>query len=273
MGHPINLHSDVLRDVELADALTALREDPTRWRTAEGAAVLAEARHRFSRLAVKCGLDEDDGATHAWTYWTQEMTDAQLGEHRGDLWKYTGAAIAKQMVAECTAQNRLTSTRALRQVAVVGMDAPVRFNSAEELASVSATTLMIDPFDEPEQVVPERSLGRRQAMAAVHQLLVLAGLTQSQRDLIIDELARHVDTAVNIRAAGEAMRRSPTPAVPIGQERWKAMVTLVLGTAKGTPGIMQLVGQGHPAPMSEPHIQKLLSVFLQKTPAVAAGVA
>lgn len=270
--------ADVLADSALADALIALRADRTLWRARVGSEVLAEARRRFARLAIACGVDEADGATFAWTWWTQEMTDAQLSEHRDELWKFTGGAIRKRMMGECSAQTRLSSTRAQRQVTVVGMEAPIRFNSAEELTSINLASLTVNPFEDDEEPdsrssFQERPIGRRQAISAVNQLLTLAGLTAAQRELVVDELARHVATSVSVRAAADAMHRSPTPAVPIGQERWKALVSLILGTAKGTPGLIELVGQGHPSPMSEPHIRKLLPVFLQKASVVAAGVA
>lgn len=273
MGLPSTVRSDALPDELLAEHIATLRNDPNQWRAEVGAAVLTEARSRFARLAVACGLDEDDGVTYAWSYWTQEMTDVQLASHKSDLWKFTGAAIRNHMGTEGVAQSRLTSPRAVRQVAVVGMDAPLRFNSAEDLAGISASSLMVDPFNTPDDEAPERPVGHLQAIVAVKQLLVMAGLTPGQRDLVLDEIARHVTTASSVRAAAEAMRRNPTPAVPMGSERWKALAALVLGTAKGSPGIMHLIGEGHPAPMSEPHIQKLLPVFLARTPAMAAGVA
>lgn len=274
----MGLHSaeraDALTDELLADHLTSLRDDPTLWRTALGAIVIAEARIRFARLAVACGLDEGDGATYAWSYWTQEMTDAQLAARRSELWRFTGGAIRKHMSTEGMAQSRLTSTRSLRHVAVVGMEAPLRFNSAEDLAGVSARSLITDPFaDDSTREAPQRAAGQMQAIAAVKQLLVMAGLTPAQRDLVLDEIVRHVTTSSSVRAASEAMRRNPTPSVPLGSERWKALSALVLGTAKGAPGLIHLIGRGHPSPMTEPHIQRLLPVFLQGAGGVAAGVA
>ncbi|AUG29530.1 MULTISPECIES: hypothetical protein [Microbacterium] len=273
MGLPSSARVDALPDEVLAERLSALRGDPTLWRSELGQSVLAEARIRFARLATACGLDESDGASYAWCYWTQEMTDAQLTSRRSELWKFTGGAIRNHMATESMAQSRLTSTRAVRQVAVVGREAPLRFNSAEALAGLSASDLVADPFNDERPEVPRRSTGQLQAIAAVKHLLVMAGLTPAQRDLVLDEIARHVTTSSSIRAAAEAMCRTPSPATPLGSDRWKALSALVLGTAKGAPGIMHLIGHGHPSPMSEPHIQKLLPVFLQQDGAVAAGVA
>lgn len=274
MGHPAIAHSDTITDDTLSERLTLLREDPSLWRTPLGADILAEARKRFARISVACGLDAADGATFAWQYWTQELTDAELAANRSNMWRCTGKVIRRAMTREDFAQNRLISTKAARQVAVVGMDAPVHFHSAEDLALIDSRALVFDPFEELDrEVAPVRGIGGRQAIAAVRQLLVMAGLTPAQRDLIFDEIARHLTTSANVHAAAEAMRSAPVASVPIAQDRWKALVGLVFGASTNAPGIVHLIGLGHPAPMTEPHIQRLVPVFLQRSPLAAAGVA
>lgn len=274
MGHPAIAHTDTISDDTLSDRLTLLREDPALWRTPLGSSVLAEARKRFARISIACGLDAADGATHAWQYWTQELTDADLAANRSNMWRCTGKVIRRSMNREDFAQNRLISTKADRQVDVVGMAAPVRFHSAEDLALIDSRALVSDPFEELDrEVAPVRGIGGRQAIAAVRQLLVMAGLTPTQRDLIFDEIARHLTTSANVHAAADAMRAAPVASIPLTADRWKALVSLVFGASKTSPGIVHLIGEGHPAPMTEPHIQRLVPVFLQRSPLAAAGVA
>jgi len=274
MGYSSTSHADSISDADLADRLVQLRDDPALWRAVLGRQVLAEARSRFSRLSIACGLDAADGATFAWQFWTQKLTDAALCEHRDRLWKFTAGAIRRSMTVEDIAQSRLISTRAARDVKVVGLDTPLRFNSAEDLTGVSIAALTTDPFsDEEEQLAPVRGIGGRQAVSAVRQLLVMAGLTPDQRDSIFSEIARQLSDTTTLRAAAEALHRSPAPDAALPAERWKALVTLVVGTAKGSPGLVHLIGQGHPSPMTEPHIQRLIPVFLQRPGLAAAGVA
>lgn len=271
MGPNTTVHADAMTDATLAAHLGDLRENAAGWRGPVGSAVLTEARARYAKLSQRYGMDQSDGATYAWTYWTQELTDAQLAAHTADLWKFTGGVIARQMAAEATAASRLTSVQGVRRSAMIGADSPLRLDSADDIAAVAAD-LAVDPFADTAEA-PDRPLGQRQAIAALRQLLVMAALTPMQRDLIVEELARHLDQAANPRAAVDAMTRDVPEAMPLGAERWKALVALVLGTAKGTPGLIDLIGQGHPDPMAEPHMQKLLPVFLRATPGAAAGVA
>lgn len=267
MGNP-----DTISDADLAARLTTLRDDPSQWGTALGKEILAEARTRYASLATAAGLDPSDGATHAWQFWTQEMTDRQLAEKREGLWSFTGGAIRHGLRREATAHSRLTSTDALRRSGTMDAAEPVRFHTADELSPAAALT--VDPFeDRAEAPAPVRGIGGRQGIAAVRQLLVMAGLTPAQRDLIFEDIARHLTESASTQSAADKLRRSVTPSVPLGDDRWKALVSLVLGSPKGAPGIVQLIGHGHPAPMSEPHIQKLVPVFLGRLPGVAAGVA
>lgn len=263
---------DSITDVELAAHLSAFRTDPSLWASPDGRRVLTEATSRYAALAVAAGLDRADGATHAWQFWTQEMTDAQLAEKRENIWSFTGGAIRRGLRKEAVAHSRLTSTEGLRRAGVAEAAEPVRFHTSDDLSP--AASLTVDPFaDEEERTAPVRGIGGRSGIAAVSQMLARAGLTPAQRDLIFDDIARHLSTATTPQSAADRLRRTVTPPVPLGEYRWKALVSLVLGSPKGSPGLIQLIGDGHPNPMAEPHIQKLVPVFLGREPGVAAGVA
>lgn len=273
MGTPDS--SPAINDASLADQLSTLRRDPALWRTPDGRRLLDEARRRFSALAHSAGLDDGDGATHAWQFWTQDLTDAELAAHRQTIWAYTGGAIRRTMVKEDMAQRRLVSVPQLRHVVVEGLEAPVRFHSAVDLVEAWQPQLTIDPFKEDDTATtPAVGIGGRHAMSAIKQLLVVAGLTPTERELIIDEIAQRLVSSANVRAAADGLHRNPTPTgSALGLDRWRALVSLMLGTPKGTPGIIRLVGEGHPAPMAEPHIARLIDTFLSRPTISAAGVA
>lgn len=259
-------------DSTLAALLTRFRDDPSKWRTVDGRRVLREARHRYGALAVANGLDAADGSTYAWQFWTQDLSDADLSAHRADLWSYTGGAIRRAMVKEDMAQSRLVSVSQVRHVAVEGLAAPARFQSAADMAALSAE-LVTDPFADRETPSAPAAAGGSQAMSAMRQLLVIAGFTPVQRDLVFDEIASHLHASTSLRAAADALQRKRPPVGDdIGQERWRALVSLMLGTPKGTPGIIRLIGDGHPSPMTEPHIERLVNTFLSAPARAAAGV-
>lgn len=262
-----------LDDRALTAHLRAFRANPDLWRTDAGRQVLAEARRRFARLSLASGLDESDGATHAWEFWVNDLTDADLDAQRDTLWRFTGAVIRRTMRTEDMAQSRLVSARALRQVEVVGMAAPVRYQSAAELIELGVDERAAG-FDDDTDLAPVRPIGERTAITLVRQLLVMAGLTAAQRDEVFDTVARLTTTSTTLAAAARALTATNAPvAAALGAERWQALVSLMVGTAAGAPGLIRLAGEGHPSPMREPHITRLVDRFLTGHARVAAGVA
>jgi hypothetical protein len=264
-GVEVVAQPELLDDAALSASLTQLRKDPLLWQQQIGVTVLTEARRRFQRLSIACGVGADDGATEAWGFWTGDLTDEQLAANYNTMWSYTGGAIRKRMGKERRAQIMLSSTKGAARAQVVGMDAPMLYEYVDDLPDSP-----IDPFEEVEALNGSRPESQQQAIAVVNHLLVLAGLSNLQREVAIESVSNHLSTSASLRGAAEKTTPSPLPA--LSQERWNAFVGLVAGTPKGSPGIVHLYSSGHPAPMTEPHIKKLLPRFLEAPVFSAAGV-
>ena len=260
--HPTSLSPVADRDLHRHVALA--RVDPSLWSDPSGRAVLEEAKRRYAGLAQKAGLDPADGATHAWHFWSQTITVDALDQHRDILWQYTGGAIRRTLAVEAIAQDRLIDTTAARHLDLSKQDAPIRFSHATDILSGEVV-----PNETDDHAVTENV-----GIAAIRQLLVMAGLTPAQRDLVFDHVAQHAVRSANIQSAARALLTDGSGVEALfGPERWRALVTLMVGSPKGTPGIIRLIGDGHPAPMSEPHISRLVGAFLDTSSRTAAGVA
>lgn len=251
-----------ITDRELSTIVSDARAQPSRWRRRDISVVFQEARTRYSNIAKGLDLDPDDAVSAAWRCWAEDFTDAQISEHADTLWAYTAGAVKRVLSRDALAQQKLTSSVGVRRAGV----------SEAWLVCDADTVLSTLPSRESEASDAERiPPAHASALAAFTHVLVSMGLTPSQREQLVETIADCAAAARTPQSASDTLsRRAGSLGLPLPPERVRALLHLALGTPKGAPGIVRLIGDGHPSPAREPHVSRLLQVALPRTVQPAA---
>lgn len=231
----------------LHEALTALRAGDVPWDSPTGRAVLAEAHERYAGIAIAYGLDPADAVQHAWLFWQHELTDDRLTDIQR-LWSYTAKSLRNSLAREAAAAEKLTSVTAARR-----RDTKAATRHRGDVADLADL-----PAEAPEPPEAQRSPDA----GVIGHVLAIAGLTPAQQDVVVDTISTQAWTARTLSSASDSLSRGIPAALhhsAMTPARWRSIVSLLIGTPKGAPGIIKLVGDGHPAPLAEPHINRLMS--------------
>ena len=224
----------------LIDAVAADRRG---WSGRAGRALLDAARTKLTPLATTLGADPADAATAAWELWS--TTDLSQMD---SPWAYTVSAVRRRLGREEHAARLLTSEHGLRR------------HGAETKPSVVSSEQEI-----AEQTVvarPDEAL-RGRGVLSVRQVLVMSGMSVSEATSVIGALLESAARSSAASAAVDRLSRDDAMAQRFGfsRTRWRALVTLTLGTTRGQPGLIELTHRGHPAPLQVEYIRRAKNRF------------
>lgn len=237
-------------DGELAEALTWLRSPDGDWRSVTGRGVLESAHERLAAIAVRLGFDRSEAVQHAWLFWTELITSAQIAEHRSGLWSYTSASVKNLLLGELAAQDKITSVTHARSGAA---------RATEHVDVLEHDAVYEYAPDEPQDAPASSNASTGLAGSVIGHVFAMAGLTPAEKQSAITAISDRAYESSTLTAAVDALVRERPDA--LDPEAWRALVVLLLGSAKGAPGLVKLVTDGHPAPLREPHIARLVNVL------------
>ncbi|MAL05492.1 MAG: hypothetical protein CMH36_01450 [Microbacterium sp.] len=239
------------------DARATLREiraRPDGWSTPSATALLREAREHLRPIAVSLKVDPDLALSYAFEAWAS-ISELVLASPDLNLWAWTKQAVRRQLWREASAERKLTSAAGVRRT---GADIAVQVDrvdiSVDALERVMPTA-GIDglPYETDETPVAPEAV--HPALGVAAQFMIIAGLSVGQRERFLSSLADQVErSGGDPRRAAAALTRNPDPAFPGSDEQWRALVSVILGTSRGKPGVLELTAQGHPAPARAEHI-------------------
>ena len=239
---------------DLIAVIRGARTTPGGWRTPAARQVLTEARRRLQWTAKECGTTPDDAVSHAFEVWMN--ASLELLEQPGlNMWAYTQKAVRNALQREQEAARKHVSATS------------VRHKSVREACSVAPIddqnlTVTVD-HDEPRPPTLVIPAEQRHAITTLNQVLIMAGFNADQRALFIDALATIVDESTSLRTAAARLTTSDIRHdYPLTASQWRALVAVMLGTQRGKPGMVELLGQGHPAPALAPHISAAMVEML-----------
>lgn len=233
----------------LRAALNSAAVDPNYWESPTGRVILDHALDSLRPLALRFHADPADALSHAFETW-MGMPAATLTDGDADLWAYTRAAVRRCLAHEEEANRRGMSVAGIRRSGARDIDITT---------GIDGIDVGYDPAASSETPEPTLDLRSSRAQAALEQVLLITGLTEDQRSILIDVFADLVETSPSPRSSiDRAIATRDIIAPDMAEGQWRNLVEVILGTPAGLPGVLALAGNGHPAPAMEPHISSRL---------------
>lgn len=237
----------------LREALLAARANHGYWSTSAARAILDHALTSVRPVALRLGADPADALSYAFETWAG-ISEETLADEGVDLWAYTRSAVRRALDREDEARRRSTSIASLRRTGTRDI------NVTTGIDGIDIAYNHVGLEEDPEPTVDPRAT---RARAALEQVLILAGLTDDQRTILVDVLADLLAGSPSQRASIErALGVRELVAPNLGPRQWRNLVEVILGTTSGDPGVIALSASGHPAPAMEPHISRRLLAAL-----------
>lgn len=245
-----------LRSLNPADAegfrqlLFDVSTDRRGWSGKSGRILLAAATDRLAGLAASCGAETSDAVAAAWELWANGEVDGA-----DDPWSWTAAAVRRKLNREDHAQRLLTSADGLRRHGSAAR--PTLVGGEDLLESASANTA-------------EDEL-RSEGSIVVRQILIMHGVAPALSSDVTRAIITAAARSCSSSAAVDRISRDHNMAAQFGftSQRWRALVTIALGTTRGHPGVLEMTHRGHPYPTQVEYIRRALR-RLQSPEKVAA---
>ena len=238
----------------LRSTLLAATTDHGHWSTPAARVVLDYALTTLRPIALRLQTDPADALSYAFETW-MNMAPVTIADESIDLWAYTRAAVRRSLDREDEAGRRGTSVAGLRRAGTRDIDVTTGIDGID----LAYDHVGIDA-EEPATTDDPRA---PRALAALEQVLTMAGFSPDQRTVLVDVFADLVATSPSARASiDRALSVRELIAPTIGEVQWRNLVEVILGTPAGLPGVLALAGDGHPAPAMEGHISSRLLAVL-----------
>lgn len=238
----------------LRSALIASSSDASFWSSPEARSVLDHAHTVLRPIALRLQADPADALSYAFETW-KGMSAETIADDDIDLWAYTRAAVRRCLDREDEARRRATSVAGLRRSGTRDIDVTIGIDGID----IGYDHVGIDR----EELAPAGDARTSSALAALEQVLIMAGLTPDERTVLIDVFADLISSSPSTRASiDRALSVRELVAPTIGEHEWRNLVEVILGTPAGLPGVIKLAGDGHPAPALEAHISSRLMAVL-----------
>jgi hypothetical protein len=228
----------------LLAVLSYVRAHPRGWDSSAAISLIRFTSSMLAPIAKKLDADPDDAAGIAWGLWSSDTL-----EDVDNLWAYTTQVVKNELGRSAAAQRKLTSANGLRRK--------------------GASTVEITRIDEWTDTIPavmtsEPVKLRSPALLSVRHFLIMGGFSRDAATQILDVLAENVSESVSLSAACDRLSRDTvlSTRLGLGHTQWRALVSLMLGTTRGQPGLFVLASRGHPDPLSLRHVRSAADRFL-----------
>jgi hypothetical protein len=238
----------------LVKALSIIALDDRGWNSELGRELLQLAGHVLARVARRAGTEPADAVAFAWRLW--DSADLSTIDN---LWAYTSASVARDLAREREAREKLTSVKGLRRrgasdVRIIGIDGH-DFAYVHELEEAEAIA---------ESDSADRREARTSALTTFRQYLVMAGHPLIEADRTIEIISEALAESATTAAACDRLSRDHWMSANLGFDhgRWRALITLALGTTRGQPGLFALTARGHPNPLGIGYLRRARDRFL-----------
>lgn len=239
----------------LRSTLLAASTDHSVWSTPTARVVLDHALTTLRPIALRLQADPADALSYAFETWMGMSADT-IADESIDLWAYTRAAVRRCLDREDEAGRRATSVAGLRRAGTRDIDVTTGIDGID----LAYEHIDIESDDD---TAPSDDPRTARALAALEQVLTMAGFSPDQRTVLVDVFADLVASSPSQRASIErALSVRELIAPTISEPQWRNLVEVILGTPAGNPGILALAGDGHPAPAMEKHISSRLLAVL-----------
>ncbi len=233
IGEPVTADSDEGLKLLLAH----IHEHPQGWNCDAARTLLKVAENKLTPMVRKAGIRPAEALTAAWELWRNDNLSSTETP-----WAYTAAVIRRAAGREDEAQRKMTSTQGLRRRGFTDI-----------------TILTMPPGLPPgRQAESDQGAPTHPAAIAARQCLIMAGLSPHHADRVLIEMTDQLGKSGNLTATCDRLSRNSTIAAQAGlsHTQWRALVSLMLGTTRGRPGLMELVTRGHPNPLKYSYIRR-----------------
>lgn len=234
----------------LTQALQAIGEEDRGWNSALGRRLLAEAERLLRPIAHAVGAEPDDAVTAAFEFWSTSKLPSTT-----NLWAYTTTVVKRALAREAIAQQKLTGTTSIRRASYRSA-LVIPFNeNIPELVSIRETSRVAD-----------FGLGESHSVGVilVRKLLIMAELDRATAEDLIEHIVDEATSSPNPAAAVDRLSRDELTAAEAGlsHAQWRALVTLMLGTTRGKPGLIALATVGYMNPTTVSYIRRAIARLL-----------